>query len=189
MNAINKDGIFQSESSAFEGWLEKLYFVGNTFMKGNKVHWIIDGGGNRTCYIDDIRADKNGYEKAKTWYNMIPKIEWHDYTEEAIRKSIMEYQCPIGSEAASERQQYLDSLAYLVGMTYDTAHKTPEELYVDGKNYYEGCCYEMDKIYQLYTFPQCGDADGILLNHYFTYTVFILLTQMVLQKTVHIPKK
>ena len=49
----------------------------------------------------------------------------------------------------SERQQYLDSLSYLIDLTYDVSNKSDEEYRIDAQNYYTGSQHEMNRIYQL----------------------------------------
>ena len=43
----------------------------------------------------------------------------------------------------------MDSLSYLIEMTFNGYEEDQEESYADSKNYYESCILEMEKIYQL----------------------------------------
>ncbi|MCH5257996.1 MAG: hypothetical protein J1D87_11935 [Lachnospiraceae bacterium] len=162
MSSIRENGTFQSAGSAFEGWLQKLYFISDTVVMDWKVYSLIGQYSNLYC-IDDISVGKEDYERAKALYKGYPKVEWHDYMEEEVNKYIVEN--PLFTEVseevvekARERQAYLDSLSYLIDLTYDYSQKTEEEFLADGKNYYDGCFYEMKKIYQLCSERLTGEA-------------------------------
>lgn len=76
------------------------------------------------------------------------------FTEEEINMYIIEnpiFYSPFTevSESINERQEYLDSLNYLTKLTYNLWNKSETEYTQDAKAYYEGCTYEMNKIYQL----------------------------------------
>lgn len=162
MSSIKENGTFQSENSAFEGFIEKLYFIGDTVVRDNKIHflWISD---DITHSIDDISVGKEDYERANALYEGCPEVEWHDYTEEEVNKFIVENLSFTGVSVeavkkAGERQAYLDSLSYLINLTYDYSRKTEEEFHADGKSYYDGCFNELNKIYQLCTERVTGEA-------------------------------
>ena len=80
--------------------------------------------------------------------------EWYDYSDDSIRKWIIEN--PVfdrtlseDKEATDERQEYLDSLSYLIEMTYDFTQKTQEERNASAIAYYQSCQEELNTIYQL----------------------------------------
>lgn len=49
----------------------------------------------------------------------------------------------------NQRQSYIDSLSYLIDMTYDYTKKSSQDLNADAKKYYHACQEELDKIYEL----------------------------------------
>lgn len=159
MSSIRENGTFQSEGSAFEGWLQKLYFIGDTVVMDWKVYSLWSAYSELYC-IDDISVEEKDYEKVKTLFEESPEVEWHDYTEEAVNEFIVEYPSltELDWETAKERQAYLDSLSYLINLTYDQTRKTAEEFHADGKSYYDDCFNELNKIYQLCTEKLTGQA-------------------------------
>lgn len=166
MSSIRENGTFQSEGSAFEGWLQKLYFIRDTVVMDWKVYSLLSAYSELYC-IDDISVGKEDYERANALYEGCPEVEWHDYTEEEVNKFIVENTLFTEAseeavEKARERQAYLDSLSYLIELTYDYSLKTEEEFHADGKSYYDGCFNELNKIYQLCTEKLTGEALEVL---------------------------
>jgi len=159
MSSIKENGTFQSEGSAFEGWLQKLYFVEDTVVMDGKLYSLTSATSELYC-IDDITVEKNDYEKAAALFAESVEVEWHEYTEEAVREFLAEdfFLTESTWETAKERQTYLDSLSYLLNLTYDYSQKTEEEFHAHGKSYYDGCFEELNKIYRLCTEKLTGEA-------------------------------
>ena len=74
-------------------------------------------------------------------------MEWYDFTEEVIREKFVDNSGNNGKN--NERQDYLDSLVYLIDITYDYSYKEQETFNKDGKRYYYNSIAEMNKIYEL----------------------------------------
>lgn len=160
MYSLKENGSFRSENSAFEVFINKLYFIRDTVVADKKIHKLMSNYDETSYSIDDISVGKEDYERANALYEGYPEVEWHDYTEEAVNEFIVEAPSLTESarETAKERQAYLDSLSYLIDLTYDYSRKTEEEFHADGKRYYVGCHYELKKIYQLCTEKLTGEA-------------------------------
>lgn len=159
MNSIRENGSFQSEGSAFENWWQKLYFVEDTVVMEWNAYSLTSI--NSELYrIDDITVEKNDYEDVVAFFAESAEVEWHDYTEEVVRESFsLEFSLTESAwETAKERQTYLDSLSYLLDLTYDYTQKTEEEFHADAKSYYDGCFEELNKIYGLCTEKLTGET-------------------------------
>lgn len=151
MSPLRANGAFENGNGAFDITVEKLYFIGDTFIGDSKMHKIM-ALNHVDYYIDDILVDKEKYERAYAGYEEIPEVEWHTYTDEAISEFIGEnplFAVNDIEKNVEERQDYLDSLAYLIELTYDSGRKDKKEFSTDAKIYYDGCCSELDKIYLL----------------------------------------
>ena len=159
MSSIKENGSFQSEASAFEGWWQKLYFVEDTVVMDWNAYFL-ESIDSELYRIDDITVEKNDYEDVAACFNESAEVEWHDYTEEAVRESFGSELSLTESawEKSKERQAYLDSLSYLLNLTYDYTRKTEEEFHADAKSYYDGCFEELNKIYQLCTEKLTGET-------------------------------
>lgn len=151
MSSIKENGTFGSENSAFEVHVNKLYFIGDTVVADRKISWLMSNYDKTSYRIDDLSVGEEDYERANALYEECPEVEWHDYTEEEVNKFIVEDFSPIetAKETANERQAYLDSLSYLLDLTYDQTRKAKEEFQADAKSYYDNCFNEMKRIYKL----------------------------------------
>ena len=162
METLRENGAFISSDGAFDNTMQKLFFVGDTYITDSKIHWEFSNYGNR-YHIDDILIGESGHDRVDALVDEIPEVEWHDYTEEAINEFIVEN--PMFAElpgepeeSIRERQAYLDSLSYLIELTYRSSEKSQDEEYADAKNYYDSCKKEMEKIYQLCQEKLSGSA-------------------------------
>lgn len=148
MGSLNKNGAFETAAGATDIGIEKLYFIGNVF--------VTNEGARRTSidsfYVHDIITDE------KTWYEICDlfdqssKVEWHEYTEDSVNKWIVKNPSfpDMPTEilkSISERQQYLDSLFYLIEQTHGllSVEKDKE----DAQEYFDSRINELNKIYQL----------------------------------------
>lgn len=162
MNLLKENGAFHGASSAFEGSVGKLCFIGDTVVDDDKLRFL-ESINRESYYIDDILVDSSEYERAFALFNETPEAEWYNYTEETVREIFVEgvlFREPSAeaAENAKERQAYLDSLSYLLDFTYDYTRRTSEEFNADAKSYYDGCYEEMNRIYQLCQERLSGEA-------------------------------
>lgn len=149
MNCLKENGFFLSASSSDEDSWNRLYFIGDTF--------IIDGTLSRagsSYYSEDRCIDESLWWESYDTFDRMTDAEWYDYSDDSIRKWIIEN--PVfdrtlseDKEATDERQEYLDSLSYLIEMTYDFTQKTQEERNTSAIAYYQNCREELNTIYQL----------------------------------------
>ncbi|MDE6673355.1 MAG: hypothetical protein K2K19_00880 [Acetatifactor sp.] len=168
MENLRENGAFISSDGAFDNTIEKLFFVGDTYITDSKIHRELSNYGNR-YHIDDILISESGHDRVDALVGEIPEVEWHDYTEETVTEFIVENplfaQLPAElEESIRQRQAYLDSLSYLIELTYKSPEKSPEEEYADAKSYYDGCSKEMEKIYQLCQEKLSGSALEALID-------------------------
>lgn len=150
------------ENGAFDNTIQKLFYVGDTYITDSKIH-VLSGYDDTRYYIDDILISESGHDRVDALADESPEVEWHDYTQEAVTRFIVEN--PLFAEQPAEveeslrqRQAYLDSLSYLIELTCKSSEKGPEEEYADAKSYYDGCNKEMEKIYQLCQEKLSGSA-------------------------------
>lgn len=162
MNLLKENGAFHGAGSAFEGSVGKLCFIGDTVVDDDKLRFLgsID---RESYYIDDILVDSSEYENAFALFSETPEAEWYNYTEETVCEIFVKgvlFREPSAeaAENAKERQAYLDSLSYLLDLTYDYTSKTLEKFNADAKSYYDGCYEEMNRIYQLCQERLSGEA-------------------------------
>lgn len=153
---LREDGTHMGDAGAGDIWIEKLYFVGDTIVKDEIAHMEEgDSYGNYTFH--GINVDKSVWDDIESSFYETKEAEWHEFTEETIREWVTENSLfkdiPIEAVAEiSERQNYLDSLSYLIELTYDSSlnqQEKPEQFHADADSYYAGCMNEMNKIYQL----------------------------------------
>lgn len=153
---LREDGTHMGDAGAGDIWIEKLYFIGDTFTKDETAH-MEEGYSYGIYTFHDINVDKSVWDDIESSFYDIKEAEWHEFTEDAICKWVTENSLftDISIEAAveiSERQSYLDSLYYLIELTFDSnlnRQENPERYRADAESYYEGCAKEMDKIYGL----------------------------------------
>lgn len=149
MNTLKKNGVFHSSSSSDEYSWQKLFFIGNNFLTDEMLYRSQD-----FYYANDIPIEQELWEVMDSACNNLQNVEWYEFTDDAIDLQIIKN--PLFSDISAEkaittdeRQKYLESLSYLVDMTYDYTEKNQEERNVSAKRYYTSCLEEMDKIYKL----------------------------------------
>lgn len=77
-------------------------------------------------------------------------VELHEFSQEAINEWVIDNsEYPENNKSYNERQDYLNSLNYLLDITYDYIYKDLESFNEDGKKYYYNCIAELNKIYEL----------------------------------------
>ena len=145
MYNLKKDGSFNQSGSAFESYISKLFFVDRAIVDDENAIRI-ETINETYYYLHDIPVDKNMWDKLADSFEKAELAEWHDFSVESINQWVVEDD---SVPTENERQDYLDSLAYLLELTYDYTSKGQEEFNIDSKQYYYGCKDELNKIYQL----------------------------------------
>lgn len=161
MMTLRENGAFISSQGAFDNQMEKMYFIGDTYVEDQKAYY------EDSYFINGILVDKSDYDEVDALFKETPEVQWHDYTEEAVNEFIVE--SPLFAESPAEmnesieeRQAYLDSLTYLIELTYGSSNKNPEEYKTNAQSYYDSCYEEMEKIYHLCQEKLSGAALGDL---------------------------
>lgn len=147
---LNKNGTFSSNSGVDWGAIRKLYYVGDTIVFNEAVQMQ----GFDTYYRQDLISDRETWDEIYDKFFEIPEVEWYEYDEESIAENIatnplfeqLLNQLP---EKMEERQRYLDSFSYLLDFTYDEQVEDEENSKARAISYYNGCVYEMNKVYEL----------------------------------------
>lgn len=150
MGLFKKNGLFRQISGCDAGRIGKLHYIGDVMVPDEALRME----DQYTFYSYDIISDEETWRKINNSYYESPDVEWHDYTEKAVHEWITEN--PLFTEISVEttknsniRQEYLDSLTYLIDITYDYWLKNDEEYRKAAVAYYDGCQKEMNKIYEL----------------------------------------
>lgn len=149
MLRLKEDGSNYSTASSSEHWIQKKYFVGDTVLDSDKLH--VDG---TSYYIDDLTAGKEEADELETAFKNVPEVEWYDYSEESILQHIKGN--ALFSEVSQDkmermngRQEYLDSLQYVIDLARNDTEDDIEKRNKDAKKYYDSCESEMNKIYEM----------------------------------------
>lgn len=145
MRDIKEDGSFWQSGSAVESYISKLCFVDNIWITRNRIR-----KSDTYYYESDIPCDEAEWEKAAKVYNETKDVEWHNLTKREVNQWVVsEFVSEEKAQVNAERQNYLDSLSYLISYTYDCSVKSQSEINQDAKAYYNCCNNEMDKIFML----------------------------------------
>ena len=153
---LREDGTHMGDAGAGDIWIEKLYFINDTFARDEIAH-MEEGYSYGNYTFHDIKVDKSVWDDIESSFYETKEAEWHEFTEETINEWVTENPLftNISIEAVAEingRQSYLDSLYYLIELTFDCSlneQENPEQYRADAKSYYEGCEEEMNRIYEL----------------------------------------
>lgn len=153
MENLKQDGSFMSSSGASDNTIGKMLFIDDTYFLDEKISSV--GGANTiSYYIHDMPIDQDTWDKSLASFDNSLNVEWHDYSKDVIDQWLIEP--PVSSEipalskiAISDRQKYLDSLAYLIDLTISSP-ENQEKINENAQRYYNGCKDEMNKIYQMY---------------------------------------
>jgi hypothetical protein len=113
--------------------------------------------------------DKDAFNKRLDSFDNLPDVEWHDYLKQAINRWLVDSTDTKGvpalpKSASYDRQNYLDSLAYLMDLRsyYNISLEDQEKVNSNARNYYNGCYNEMNKIFQLSLEKSSGDELEVL---------------------------
>ena len=146
MHNIQEDASFYANSSAMEYYTQKLFFIANNVMF-DCIQETNEGIYKTYYYMHDVPVDEATMKEFDESRSDLKDVEWYDFTEEVIREKLVDNSGNNGKN--SERQDYLDSLVYLIDITYDYSNKEQETFNKDGKRYYYNSIAEMNKIYEL----------------------------------------
>ena len=150
---LRENGMAYGTSSAADYIMAKRYFIGNKIVSNDKLH--SDCYYTPNYYIDDVPVTKEEFEQLETKiYYEVSETEWYDFTKESIKQHITE--SPLFVDVSEEkalrmqqRQEYMDSLSYLLEIKGAYVGKSQEEKNENAKQYYYECKGELDKIYKL----------------------------------------
>ena len=146
MYCLKENGFFMSSSSSDEDGWNSLYFIGDTFITDNTLY-----RSPSAYYAEDRCIDEKLWWEMFDAFDEAEDVKWHDYSDGSIEKWIAQnpvFDLAMSEGCADEHQDYLDSLSYLIEMTYDYTKKTQEERNASAKEYYTNCRKELDQIYQ-----------------------------------------
>jgi len=160
MESLKMDGSFMASSGSSDNSIGKMLFIGDTFFCDEKI-CSVGGSPTPSYYIHDMPIDKDTWDKCLISFEDLPDVEWHDYSIEAVNQWLIDN--PDSSEmsalpklATADRQNDLDSLAYLIDLTYSNL-KSQEEINTNARSFYNGCNDEMNKFYRLCSEKLSGD--------------------------------
>ena len=154
MYNLKKDGSFESSSGSSDNSMGKMLIIGDTFFCDQKVSSI--GGPNiDSYYIHDMPIDKDTWDERVASFDDLPDVEWHEYSKKGVNQWLLD-DSSFPKITTTDRQNYLDSLAYLIVLTNSNI-KSQEEANANARSYYNGCNDEMNKIYQLCLEKLSGD--------------------------------
>lgn len=165
---IKSDGRFLSSNGASDNKISKIFFIGDTFITDDKIS-SIGGSPTDSYFINDIPIDKNTWDKQFALFEESPDITWHDYSKETILKwvsddFILGKSSAISKTVIDERQNYLNSLSYLIDLTTNESTNQDEQNDI-AKKYYNSCIEEMDKIFQMCNEKMSKDDFETLSNN------------------------
>ena len=147
---LRENGTFLGTSGAEVYTIGKLYFVNDTFVDSDKLHRQYP-----SYYLHDVPVTQETFKQLEAEiFTDVPQVEWYDFTEESIKQHITE--SPLFVEVPEEkalrmqqRQEYMDSLSYLVELKCNYIGDSQEEKNENAKQYYYECKEELEKIYKL----------------------------------------
>lgn len=153
---LKTNGLFMSSSGADANTIGKLFFLQDTFFYSDKIQSY---SGNYSVF--DISTNKKTWDEEYQAFRKLSKVEWYNYTKEVIEKKFVDNPIPsesriLSKQEISDRQDYLDSLAYLI----DLSSADMKEY----KSYYNACNDEMNKLYELCLEKLTGDEKDNLIN-------------------------
>lgn len=155
MYNLKADGSFMTSSSSSDTSVGKILFIGDTFFQYDMLN-SVGGTPDVTYFIHDMPIDKNTFDNHLDSFDNLPDVEWHDYTKQAISQWLVDSidtkdVAELPKSDSYDRQNYLDSLAYLMDLrtSYNISIGDQKEVNLNAYNYYNGCYNEMNKIFQL----------------------------------------
>lgn len=165
MYNLKADGSFMTSSSSSETSVSKMLFIGDTFFQDDIVN-SVGGTPDITYYMHNKPIDKDTYDKHLDSFYCLLDVEWHDYSKQAIDQLLVDStdtkNVPVLPKSDSyDRQNYLDSLAYLMDLRayYNISLEDQEEVNSNARNYYNDCYNE---IFQLCLEKLSGDELEVL---------------------------
>ena len=140
MNGLNREGFFGFSSGAEDNGSGKMFFIKDVIITDDIMERYYD-----RHYVKDIKVSEEVAEAVEVAVGQIDEVTWEPYTVQDVASYV--WMTPLFAEAfemipPNEKQEYLDSLYYLIEMYRD---ETPESK----QEFYYACLEEMDKIYDL----------------------------------------
>lgn len=168
MYNLKADGSFMTSSSSSNTSVSKMLFIGDTFFQDDMINSVGETP-DIPYFIHDKPIDKDTFDKHLDLFDSLPDVEWHDYSNQAINKWLVDStdtkDVPAVPKSDSyDRQNYLNTLAYLMDFRayYNISLEDQEEVNLNASNYYNGCYNEMNKIFKLYLEKLSGDELEVL---------------------------
>ena len=174
MESLAKDGSFWSSSGAGDGSLNKLRFLGADYDL-DTIMVMSSAGESGSYYIHDAPVDKQMFYNKWDTHNKFENgsdtndVDWYDFTPDNIaqyianRPASLDPEQALSAETIAARQQYLDSLAYLVPLNPNSYYypgyggQTQAQRDAAALKYYQAWDAELNKIYQLLTAKLSAD--------------------------------
>jgi uncharacterized protein YecT (DUF1311 family) len=168
MYNLKADGSFMTSSSSSDTSVSKMLFIGYTFFQDDMINSVGETP-DITYFIHDMPIDKGTFDIHLDSFDNLPDVEWHDYSKQAIDQLLVDStdtkNVPVIPKSDSyDRQNYLDSIAYLMDLRayYNISPEDQKEINSKASNYHKGCYNEMNKIYQLCLEKLSGDQLEVL---------------------------
>lgn len=146
MHSLKKDGSFRSSGGASDYSAGRMYFIGDTVVMDQRLYFF-----HPSYYKHDLPVSKNTFEKEFHSFDRTADVEWHPYSGSSVMhwfsELALETPFPI-ADAVDGRQDYLDSLSGLIGLTGDYTEKNRDERNADAEKYYKMCRKELRAAYK-----------------------------------------
>ena len=158
MGNIRDDGSSWGSNSAFESFVHRLFFIGDsslysTIAEKNEKPYPYES----RYYVYDVQVSKEEWQKANDMHDALPEIEWYEFSEEEICKRVSEtFEKGEEMVISKERQEYLDTFSYLMELRKSNQSNGQEEYNEAAKRYYYNTIAEMESIYDLYKSTLAG---------------------------------
>lgn len=89
MYNLKADGSFMTSSSSSDTSVSKMLFIGDTFFQDDMIN-SVGGTPDISYFIHDKPIDKDTFNKHLDLFDSLPDVEWHDYSNQAINKWLVD---------------------------------------------------------------------------------------------------
>lgn len=147
MYNLKENGLFFASGGSEDDLYGKMYFIGDTFIKDELIRRNYS-----SYYAKDMIITEETWKEAYSTIEKTPSAKWYICKEENVEEGILNNPLFTSTDIEkqpNEKQEYLDSLSYLLDMTYDYTTKSKEDADSDARKYYKACNDEWEKIYHL----------------------------------------
>lgn len=140
MSGLDREGFFCFSSGAEDNGIGKQFFVKDVIIMDDIMERYYD-----RHYVKDIKVSEEVAEAVEAAVGQIDEVSWESYVVQDVASYV--YMTSLFAETfevipSNEKQEYLDSLYYLIELCKE---ETPERK----QEFYYACLKEMDKIYDL----------------------------------------